>query len=397
MEAETDRDLYPRCSDAEFERRHNKLRKSMDERGLDCLLIYGGYKEMYQANAFWVTNYADCFQSWTVFPLQGEPALYNTLYPHLLYAKKVSVIRTTEWGGPSIAETVVKRVKELGLGEARIGLVGIDSRRTVNFPQSHYEVFCRELPGAKFEDATTLVEKIRSVKSAEEISFVEKGAKITDSCMKALVDAVRPGVTDFELYAVINETAYRLGGAPNFTLFASTSMLDPNMPYPWPQPSKRTVKKQDLISNELCANYAGYSGQLIRPIALGKPPKEFLEIYKIAEDLYHAIAGAIKPGNTEQDVINAVKPIAARGGFYQQAPLVHGWDNKPDRPWIGLPGAAHFPITPHVFEEGQLIMIEPNPCSLDLKKGIFLGSLHVVTGTGCRCLQEFPLEFTIKE
>jgi len=389
-------ELYPRCSQDDFDRRHKKLRCAMENEGLDCLLIYGGYREMYQANSFWITNYADCFQSWTVFPLKGEPVLYNTLYPHLLYAKKVSIINKTEWGGPEIAKTVVNDIKEKGLENSTIGLVGVDSRRTVNFPQSHFGIFEKELPNVRFVDVTMMVEKLRAVKSMEEIAFVEKGADITDKCMEALVDALKPGVTDYELYAIINNVAYRLGGEPNFTLFASTSMSNPNMPYPWPKPSKRKINNGDLVSNELCANYMGYSGQLIRPIALGEPTKELWKLYNTAEELYHAIADAIKPGNTEQDVIEAVRPIAQKGDFHQQAPLVHGWDNKPDRPWIGLPGAAQFPITPHVFEEGQLIMIEPNPCSMDLKKGIFLGSLHVVTQNGCRCLQKFPLEFIIK-
>ncbi len=38
-------------------------------------------------------------------------------------------------------------------------------------------------------------------------------------------------------------------------------------------------------------------------------------------------------------------------------------------------------------------MIELNPCFPDMRRGIFLGNLHVVTPEGGRCLQAYPLEF----
>ncbi len=37
-------------------------------------------------------------------------------------------------------------------------------------------------------------------------------------------------------------------------------------------------------------------------------------------------------------------------------------------------------------------MVEPNPCSTDLKSGVFLGDLCVVTENGAESLHTYPIE-----
>ncbi len=44
------------------------------------------------------------------------------------------------------------------------------------------------------------------------------------------------------------------------------------------------------------------------------------------------------------------------------------------------------------FEKGETIVVEPNPCSTDLKSGVFLGDLCVVTENGAESLHTYPIE-----
>ncbi len=389
-------DRYPRCSDAEYARRHALVHAAMADRNLDSLIVYGGYRNMYQQNLKWLTNYSDSFQAYAVFPAEGEPSVYNAVYPHLLFAKRQSVFPRTEWGGPKIAVTVASRLQELGLEGGRIGYVGIDSNRTVSIPHSHYQTLTELLPGVALEDVTSMFERLRFPKSSEEVQFVERGAAITNQVMNDLIAASRPGVWDYELFAEIQASALRHGGDNNFALLASTSMTAPDMPYPYPQPAHRQIQDGDLILNELCANYQGYSGQLIRPIALGEPPKELRHLYDIAVELFYAVRAAIAPGNSTDDVLAAVGTVERKHDFAIEAPIVHGWDNMPQPPQIGLPGGEReWPRTPHVFSEGELMMIEPNPTTRDRSRGIFFGSLCVVTADGCRDLHQFPDDFVV--
>src|SRR5258708_22080126 len=70
---------WPTFSDAEFARRHKLVRDFMDQRGLDCLLVFGNNAiwERGWANIRWITNYIGTMEldSVCVFPRNADPML----------------------------------------------------------------------------------------------------------------------------------------------------------------------------------------------------------------------------------------------------------------------------------------------------------------------------------
>jgi Xaa-Pro dipeptidase len=173
-------------------------------------------------------------------------------------------------------------------------------------------------------------------------------------------------------------------------------MADPTMPYPWRVPSERRIQKGDLILNELSMSYSGCSGQLIRPIAVGKPTQRFQKMYDLAEDVFRRVAGVIRPGGSKADVLK-ISAAIPEAGYTIEAPIIHGWDDKAESPHWGIPGrdvAGHI-VEDERLQENQLIMIEPNPCTPDYRAGIFLGDVGVVKKDGWQSLHRFPLEFVV--
>jgi Xaa-Pro aminopeptidase len=155
------------------------------------------------------------------------------------------------------------------------------------------------------------------------------------------------------------------------------------------------VQQGDIVMDEISVQYGGCSGQLIVPIALGEPTPLYKELYRVARQTLDAVAKTLRPGATQDDILEAGKPITD-AGFEHQASLIHGWPNPPMRPAVrvGSRGRAHR-IDPFVLQENMLIMVEPNPATPDLKAGVFLGALHVVTKDGGFNLQKHPLDFVI--
>lgn len=104
----------------------------------------------------------------------------------------------------------------------------------------------------------------------------------------------------------------------------------------------------------------------------------------------------LKPGNTTRDVAKIARKIT-EAGYTAEAPLIHGLS----------PGAGNGPYSVNVPEDGETeikvkefrenvpIMIEPNPCTKDLKMGVFLGNANRVTEYGGKSYQKFPLEFIV--
>lgn len=362
---------------------------------------------MYQSNALYLSGYADMFQDYVVFPMKGDPVLIPWIYPHFPAAKIVSAIPDIRWGGLNFVEGVANRVKELGLERGRLGIVGVDSIRTVTIPMEQYETLRQMIPNAHFEFVTEWFEKLKRPKSDEELKFYEKGGEMTDAALEGLVKATRPGAKERDLFASLVSSAIRSGGTLSFALLSSCSMKEGGIPYPLPVNQSnwsvdRVIQRGDIVQDEISVQYSHCAGQCIRPIAVGKPTKEYEELFDVGLETYKSIQKVLKPGKTDKDVLEAAKPII-EGGYAIEAPFIHGWDCLPQRPELGVPEKGLGYKSPYLvyypgdssyeFVENQLIMIEPNPCTPDRKKGVFLGSLQVVTENGGRSLQKYPMEF----
>ncbi len=388
--------FYRKFSTAEYRRRHGLLRDLLTREKIDAAIVYAGYKEMFQGNSRWLTGMREMMQSYSVFPRQGEPTAFNSLYPHLECARRISAIADTQWGGPSIAHTVAGKIKALGLAGGRIGLVGVHADRGITLPMDHYLIFKEEMPQAEFVNITRQVEDLTMVRSDEELSFFAKGAEYTDYTMAQLIKAVKPGASEVDLYGRIMVSAYECGGSPDFALLGSTSQQNPDMPYPWHVPSERVVQPGDIVLNEISVSYGACSGQLIVPISVGEPLPEYRELHRVARMTLDSVARALRPGATQDDIAAAARPLLD-AGFVAQAPIIHGWPNPPMRPIlaVGVKGDAYGKRAPFSLQEHMLVMIEPNPATPDLKKGLFLGALHVVTKEGGYCLHKHPLDFAV--
>jgi Xaa-Pro dipeptidase len=391
-------ELYPKFSDQEYARRYRLVRQAMAGRGLDCLVVYGqvGIHGSWQANIHYLSNYADThYYGYLIFPLKEEPTLLIAIYPHVKHAAMIASVKDVRWGGWRIAETIVARIKELSGERWNIGIVGPSSWWDFSIPVEHWNTLRQGLPQARFDFVTRMLDDIRMIKSEEEIRVLERAAEYTDMALEGLVRAIRPGAKDYELVAALRHAYLSKGGFFSFELLGSTPMDAPVMPYPWKYPLNREVRKGDLVVTEISAAYNFYAGQVIRPIAVGvRPTKVYERLFQVALETHDRVASALRPGNTEKDIVEALAPIRD-AGFEVHAPVIHGWAQGIGEPFAGLPEKAGWPVTPVTFKPGMAVMIEPNPVDPDQNRGIFFGNLHVVTETGSRNLQKFPKEFIV--
>lgn len=387
-------ELYPRFSSEEFRRRYAAICGMMREEGLDCLVLYGnsGVNRHNQANVCYVAHHLDMHHSYVVFPLEGPPTLFIGLRNHLPNAKEISVIEDVRWGGTNPAKEVAQRLKESGCERGMIGLVGVNSRFGIGMPYRHHQTLRQELPQATFKDVTHSFEKIRLIKSEEELTWLKKGAQFTDSAIQALEEQVKPGLKEYELAGIV-ESAYRpKGGQPHIAYLSSTPMRNPQRCLPWQNPSNRTLEEGDILLTEISASYGAYSGQIHRPIALGEPTPEYQRLYEVAHEAYERIAQALRPGNTLRHVLEAASGIQQAGcTIYDD--LIHGYGVDLQPPVIRSLEEADLTQEDFIFEENMAVVIQPNPVTPDERMGLQLGNLTVVTENGAKSLQEYPLRF----
>jgi Xaa-Pro aminopeptidase len=395
--------VWDRFSTAEMERRYGLARGLMDEHGVSALVLFGnsGVSRGNMANAFWLSNHLDLHHCYLVVPLDAaeETALYTGLTNHVPNAREVTDVPIVEWGGYDPAATVARRLREIGIIQGRAGLVGVNATFSMGMPYAHHARVREELPDLELVDVTAAYQRLRLVKSEEEVGWLRKAAELTDKAIVALAEGARPGMTDIELVALA-EAAYRHeGGMPRIMFLRSMAMDDPNGCLPAQNPSHRRIAAGDVIITEFSASYWGYTGQIQRPVFVEADPKpEWQRMFDVALEAYERIAEAVRPGATEADTIRAGSVIG-EAGYVIYDDLVHGYGVDIMPPIVDRSCAEYWPWDDarpapagRTFEEGMAIVIQPNPVTPDERMGLQLGGLTIVRGAGVEALHSVPFE-----
>jgi len=395
---------YPRFSDSEFQRRNALARDLMRREELEALVIFGnsGVNRHNQASVFWLTNYFDLHHNYLVFPLEGEPVLLTGLVNHVPNARAISVIPDTRWGGYEPTKAIIAHLKKCGIGRGRVGLVGVNATFGMGMPYQHFAALREGLPEVEWVDVTSDFARLRSVKSEEEFTWLRKAAEFTDMTIAALEAEARPGLTEHELIAIVEESYRRLGGQPHIAFLRSMPMDAPTACVPAQNVTDRAIQKGDVIILEISASYWGYSGQIHRPIAVGQDPTpEWQRMFDVGVQAYERMCAAIRLGATEADAIRAAS-IIGESGYLIYDDLIHGYGVDIHPPIIDRSCCEHWPwddarpaSAGRSFAEDMAIVVQPNPITPDERMGLQVGALTRVTANGALSLQQFPMKFVV--
>ncbi len=390
--------MWDRFSAPEMGRRFGLARDLMRAQDLAALVVFGtsATNRASMANPFWLSNHLDLHHCYLVVALdeEHETALYTGLTNHVPNAREVSDVPIVEWGGYDPSERISARLREIGAARDRVGLVGANAKFSMGMPYQHHERLGRALPDVELVDVTGAFQRLRLVKSQEEIEWLRRAAELTDKAILAVARAAQPGVSEIELVAA-GESAYRSdGGTPRIMFLRSMAMDDPTGCLPAQNPSQRRLRTGDVIITELSASYWGYTGQIHRPIVVGtEPTAEWARMFDAARESYDAIAAILRPGASEVDVLRAADPIR-EAGYAIYDDLVHGYGVDILQPIVDREQFAHPPAEPgQTFEAGMAIVVQPNPITPDERMGLQLGALTIVREDGAESLHAVPFEW----
>lgn len=389
---------FPGPSVAEMERRCRRVWEAMEQAGLDGLLVYGdsGAQGANCANVLYLAGYQDPLFAYVLVAKGREPVLFISNELYLPHARAMARVDQVDWLSWNPADRLARAVEEHGLAEGRIGLVGSRGIQRSSLPHEHVRGLMERLPRVRWQDATELLQKLRRVKSPEELELLRQGARITDATVAALASHTRPGMTECQLAGLVHRAAWEHGGEPRLTFLGSTSMEDPDLVFPRQQPSLRQLKRGDIVLTELSASYGGYPGQIHRPVAVGgAPTAQYRALFELAVETFQAVVESLQPGGTDEDVRRAARQVLAGRGVWTMDALVHGWGLSLEPPRLDVPELATIrrPQEPIVFEPGMVLVVQPHLLSADRRRGLQVGSAVAVTEAGPQVLQQYPMEF----
>ena len=150
------------------------------------------------------------------------------------------------------------------------------------------------LPGATLIDCSSIVQRLRIVKHSMEIEWLTLAASAAETGLRALLAALRVGMTTAEMTRVWREAALaeaaRLGAPQPVSAWAYIAVGEDGFAPGGP------ARPGDIIKIDVGCVVNGYSSDGARTVVLGEPSPIAASIHHALLDAFLAARGELKPG-----------------------------------------------------------------------------------------------------
>jgi Xaa-Pro aminopeptidase len=249
----------------------------------------------------------------------------------------------------------------------------------------------KTFPKATLKDATGLISKLRWVKTPEEVAAVRQTVRIASMVFTAAQAAVKPGMTEAELTAILESEIISQGTGRNGATYSrgfASIYSGPRSAIQnahWACSSGRVIEQNDIIIMELGVVTDGYWCDLTRHACAGIPPRKAQEIYKIALEAQRRGITVAKPGVPIGEIDKTCHAYIAEVGYGDQFPHASGHG-------VGFnyhEGPPNHQAFREPLEEGMLLCVEPG-IYLPGEFGIRSEDIILITTDGAEIISDHP-------
>lgn len=411
----------------EYERRLAAVRRSMEERDLDALLV-STPENIYYLCGFDHMGYF-AYQALLV-PASGTPVLITRAMEkstvadqvghlaHVGYADGVKppagapesddlVLATTADDGraaglrpwemsyghraaaapaaaPSSAQVdaTVEALTRAGLTDARVGI----EKNSSFLPLTIAEPLFQATPRLAWVDASGVVDLSRIVQSPLELVRTRAAAQVSDAMMLSAIAAAGPGVPSHDVMAAIYDAMFRRGGTyPGFVPLVRSTRTLQHEHGTW---QDARLRKGDLLFLEMAGCVRRYHAPIGRLVFIGARPARAGRTQQVCEEAMMTAAEAMRPGARAGEVYARWQDCLRRHGLETYSRHHCGYSVGIGYPpsWSG--GGVPVGLRPDSeleLAEGMVFHL----MSWLLRTGrgdFFLSDTAVVTGNGCEIL-----------
>jgi len=186
-------------------------------------------------------------------------------------------------------------------------------------------------PTAELVDGAPVVGEARSHKTADEVACLVTAAAAAEAALSAMVDVLRPGISERQLLAVAAQRLASLG-APVLPSQAAACALHGRLRRTL---TDRAVGPGELVALTPAASFAGYEGSLSRTWlpAGSHPSPDQRDMARRCRGGLDAVVEACRPGTTGADLLQRWEK--ATGSAASAGLTVHGVGLGVEPPLIG--------------------------------------------------------------
>ena len=246
--------------------------------------------------------------------------------------------------------------------------------------------------GIRITDPSPATVDAREIKTPEEVQLMILNGAIADTMFAEFEEAIRPGVREYELLAVLGDTLLRQHGEFLFTrLVASGTNTNPWMS----EAHDKLVQPGDLVGIDTDANgYEGYVLDVSRTFLCGDegtPAQK--EAYRIAYDCVNEMRELMKPGMTFEEFSYAAPKLPDGYIANRYGSMVHQAGLEDEGPSIPYPQDLREDSPgERVIRENMVFCLECYAGRDGEAFGVKLEDQVLVTKTGALALNTYPFE-----
>jgi Xaa-Pro aminopeptidase len=273
------------------------------------------------------------------------------------------------WADRPVQEAV-KSVRSIVGASGVLGVSGLHDLISL----TDVEYLREHLDGVEVVDATPIMQRIRSIKSSEELALLRESAGIVERAFGVLGTEFRPGRSELDL-AFSVEQAAKAEGAKDVLILTSAG------PYLRP-PSDVVISADDfqMFSIEL-SSPMGYWTETGAMLASAVADSDS-ELLRVSEAAFDEAASMLRPGVRCEAVARKVEEVVTAGGYSLGIWGGHGIGLEiPEYP--SLVGSAE-----DLIEENMVFGFHPHVIDPATNHSVYISDTMVVTPQGGVSLAE---------
>ena len=233
--------------------------------------------------------------------------------------------------------------------------MGLD-REKVGFEKTYlsaagWEEIARLLPGLTMVDCTELMDRVRWIKTDEEVKLLKEAADILDEAYLEVFPTVREGDSEREVHSRIVQSCIRRGAQ-----WAHGILNSSRNTVVYGGEGDEEFRKGDIIRNDYVSYYRGYPGHQSRTVVMGAPSAEQKRTYESVRDIYRMTIEQCRVGVKGSSVHQFAADKFREHGYQARVALTgHGVG-----PWWHQQEPYLVSTCQYELEEGMVLALEPH-------------------------------------
>ncbi len=320
----------PFCEE-EFAGRLTRLRRAMDEAGIDCLFLTS------PESLYWICGYL-CMWYHTESPL--EWAATNGIAVHREHdrfihfeSEREAVLTRTfavskdvrYFPKASYRDGVAFVAAELGAEGWLGGRVGLEmhamrpNRATSERFQAAFEA-----AGARVVDGSAILRGLRWKKSPAEMACLREGCRIASAGLMRAAEVLRPGVSELEVQGEVACALARAGGEPQAMMMPVLSGAKSNAAHA--VATRRRMKAGETVTIDLAGVHKRYHVNAARTFSLGEPAPDIADVARRAAGAMDVVRECLRPGLPVAELNRKVMAYYEGEGLWERRGWIGGYE-----------------------------------------------------------------------